>query len=104
MNRFGQHLYPQPYPDYIYLFVRIEACIKTLFNIRNTLVKPFGIRTENNFDPKAVENCIRHGEACGLFSVTGKSPCETVLCLDDKHLTAFISVYMEILTIISMYG
>ena len=47
--------------------------VNTLFKLRNALVRPFGLQTDN-------------GDAKQL---------EKVISLDDKHLKAYLSVYAE---------
>lgn len=69
--------------------------VNNLFKLRNTLVKPFGLKTDNEKDFQQLEECIRTGGNFGFISVSDKSPHETVLCLTDKHLTAYLSVYVE---------
>lgn len=65
-----------------------------LFSIRNTLVKLVGLEGDKSRADK-VEACIRHNEVYKVFSVAGKSENETVLKLSDKHLDAYLSVYIE---------
>lgn len=65
-----------------------------LFKIRNLLVKPFGLQTGKR-STEELENAIRNGTEQGLMSVVEKSVNETIISLDDKHLKAYISVYIE---------
>lgn len=69
--------------------------LKNLYRIRNTLVKPFGLKGDENKNAEEIERCIREGTDYGLMSVPDKSENETVLCLSDKHLSAHLSVYIE---------
>lgn len=67
-----------------------------LFRLRNTLVRPFGLKGENpELDAGRVERAIRSGSAAGVMTVYAKSPVETVLCLSDKHLMCYISALVE---------
>lgn len=68
--------------------------VNTLFKIRNTLVKPFGLKTEEP-DIPTLEDGIRNSVAYDMFSVTDKTDNETIIRLSDKHLDAYMSVYFE---------
>ena len=65
-----------------------------LFRIRNFLVKFIGLEGSMN-SIQEFEDCIRTGGKCKIATVTIKSENETVLLLDDKHLDAYISVYIK---------
>lgn len=69
--------------------------LENLFRIRNTLVKPFGLKGDENRNTEEIERCIREGSNYSLMSVPDKSENETVLYLSDKHLSAYLSVYIE---------
>ena len=69
--------------------------VNNLFKLRNLLVKPFGLATERNSKFADLERCIRTGGESAIASVPYKSPDETILKLADKHLTAYLSVYIE---------
>ncbi len=69
--------------------------VDNLFKLRNLLVKPLGLKTEEESKFADLERCIRTGGEAGMVSVPGKSHDETILKLTDKHLTAYISVYIE---------
>ncbi len=72
--------------------------IKALFRLRNILVRPFGLRGSNKQEStgrESVESTLRDGGSYHGVKVSDKSPAETVLQLDDKHLRAYISVYVE---------
>lgn len=68
--------------------------INQLFKLRNLLVKPFGLQADEGevFDFK---ECIRSGESYDFISVTDKSPHETIIYLNDKHLGAYLSIHIE---------
>ena len=70
--------------------------VAALFKLRNLLVKPFGLESDEvKQHAQEFENCIRKGESAGLASLSGKSENETVICLNDKHLKAHISVLIK---------
>ena len=68
--------------------------VERLFKIRNFLVKPFGLKSGNE-NRGEIRKCIETGGSSGMFAVLGKTPNETLLRLDDKHLQAYISVYLQ---------
>ena len=76
-------------------WVDFPAWVNMLFKLRNFMVKFVGLKSSENGDLKELEKCIRTGKPYGLFSVPAKNCNETVLLLTDKHLNAYISVYVE---------
>ncbi|MDR0661248.1 MAG: DUF2867 domain-containing protein [Prevotellaceae bacterium] len=68
--------------------------ITFLFKLRNILVKPFGL-SGGDGNMAMFEEAIRNGASYSLMRVSDKTDKETVLCLDDKHLQAYLSVYVE---------
>lgn len=69
--------------------------ITALFKLRNFLVKFVGLKGDNENDLEKFESCIRNGKSHGIASVPAKNETETVLFLTDKHLDAYMSVYIE---------
>lgn len=69
--------------------------VEVLFKLRNILVKPFGLETGQDEKNEMLRECITKGTSKGMISLAGKSPEETVLLLSDKHLNAYVSVYLE---------
>lgn len=65
-----------------------------LFRIRTLLVKPFGLKAGTDIGKESLREAIRTGTSCGMMTVEGKRPGETVVSLDDKHLKAYFSVYV----------
>lgn len=72
----------------------MPAWIRFMFKLRNILVKPFGLERGEGDTNKFVE-AIRNGTNNGMMSVADKTDRETVLSLNDKHLKAYLSVYVE---------
>lgn len=70
--------------------------IERLFDIRNCIVKPFGLKSgkEEEVTLNDFKESIKNGTECGLASVPAKSANETVICLKDKHLNAYMSVFI----------
>ncbi|WP_295938872.1 DUF2867 domain-containing protein [uncultured Alistipes sp.] len=71
------------------------AWLRTLYKIRAMLVKPFGLKTGKDSDQHLMEQAIRSGASYRLMSVVEKTGSETIISLDDKHLRAYLSVYIE---------
>lgn len=69
------------------------AWVSRLFKLRNILVKPLGLEVAKS-DPKAVEDCIRNSIPHKQFTFIDKTDTETIICLSDKHLDAYMSVYL----------
>lgn len=78
-----------------YCWTDFPVWISALFKLRNFLVKFVGLKGSNNNNLKEFEKCIRSSETYNFISVPVKSGNETVLFLTDKHLDAYISVYIE---------
>ncbi len=73
----------------------MPAFVKALFKLRNILVKPFGLKSDQKNKLEEFETRIRSGGNYKYVSVPDKTPSETILCLDDKHLRAYLSVHVE---------
>ncbi len=65
-----------------------------LFRLRNFLVRFVGLKGEEGIEVGAFEKAIREGGTYGFTSVPVKSHHETVMMLTDKHLDAWLSVYV----------
>lgn len=69
--------------------------VNALFKLRNVLVRPFGLETGDNARSEELKEMIHDGQGSnGLMSVVGKSENETVILLSDKHLDAYMSVFV----------
>lgn len=69
-----------------------NSWIIALFKLRNMLVKPFGLKTSKKEGTRSIAACIEKGTSHPIASVSDRSPSETILLLDDKHLKAYISM------------
>ena len=78
----------------ISLWTDMPDWVNKLFKLRNLLVKPLGLQAGEKEKPD-IERCIRTGEKTPLANITDKSPNETIMQLDDKHLCAYLSIHME---------
>ena len=78
-------------------WTEMPGWVAFLFKIRNWMVRPFGLKNEDqdeNRNAKLAE-CIRTGGEYKITRVVAKSEDETVICLSDKHLDAYMSVRIE---------
>ena len=78
----------------IRLWSDFPAWLNILFRLRNFLVKFVGLKTEKK-DTDEFERLIRNGGELGFVSVPEKNDKETILLLKDKHLNAYLSVYVD---------
>lgn len=68
--------------------------IDNLFKIRNRLVQLVGLDNGKS-RVEDLEDCIRNNKKHSIFSVACKSENETVMKLSDKHLDAYMSIYVS---------
>lgn len=68
--------------------------IDFLFKLRNILVRPFGLQQPeiDTNRKRDLERCIKGGESFNVMSISAKNDKETVMCLTDSHLTAYIAI------------
>ena len=71
------------------------AWLKILFRLRDLLVRPFGLKTGEGPSREKLEEALNNGESCGFMSVAERTADETIVALDDKHLVAYMSIYIE---------
>ncbi|MGL5892164.1 MAG: DUF2867 domain-containing protein [Bacteroidia bacterium] len=79
-------------------FSAAPAWVSWLMQLRNTIVKLFGIKTSGTTGSREriLENFTGEpGQAIGLFRVFSKSEHEIVMGENDKHLDFRISVWLE---------
>ncbi|MFV0537523.1 MAG: DUF3788 family protein [Dysgonomonas sp.] len=69
--------------------------IERLFKIRNFIVKVVGLKGDSS-NSEIIEDCIRNNKEYKEFSVICKSQNETLIKLSDKHLDAYMSVYLSV--------
>ncbi|NDV47033.1 DUF2867 domain-containing protein [Paludibacter sp. 221] len=69
--------------------------INKLLDLRNRLVKIVGLKGKEDGNIETLENAIRNGSDHPLMSISAKSENETVLAMKDKHLTAYLSLYID---------
>ncbi len=74
-------------------FTDMPGWVNALFKLRHFLVRFVGLKGDDG-DIRQLEECIRTGGKNGFVSVPDKNDHETVLLLEDKHLNAYLSVYV----------
>lgn len=57
--------------------------------------QPFGLKTGEGPSREKLEEALNNGESCGFMSVAERTADETIVALDDKHLVAYMSIYIE---------
>jgi hypothetical protein len=79
------------------LWTVMPRWLNALFKLRNILVRPFGLATGRNEDHAVnLNTMIRNGSGnAGIMSVAGKTENETAILLSDKHLDAYMSVFID---------
>lgn len=71
------------------------AWLKFLFRLRDLLVRPFGLKTGEGASREKLEEALDNGESYGFMSLAERTADETIVALDDKHLVAYMSIYIE---------
>lgn len=90
---FGKEILPDDIM--VGFWTNFPGWVNVLFKLRNFLVKFVGLKGSENGNLKEFETCIRTGGSYELASVSAKNDNETVLLLTDKHLHAYMSVFIE---------
>ncbi|WP_418409652.1 DUF2867 domain-containing protein [Alistipes sp.] len=73
----------------------MPAWLNVLFKIRDLLVRPFGLKTGTADNREELQEALLKGKDYGLMSAVAHSADESVISLDDKHLKAYFSIYIE---------
>lgn len=66
--------------------------VNKLFSLRDSLVKPFGIKAGNGRNKEELEEAIRNNGHYRFMDTVTKSDNETVISANDKHLKLYFSV------------
>jgi hypothetical protein len=79
------------------LFSSIPEWVRLLLNLRDFLVKPFGLETGIIPEQETLDTSLHYniGDRAIFFPVIDRSECEMVMAEDDKHLYFRTSVYVE---------
>lgn len=79
----------------IHFWTFTPGWVNALFKLRNILVRPFGLEAGDNNHSEEIKETIRDGKGNnGVMSVAVKSANETVILLNDKHLDAYMSIFL----------
>jgi hypothetical protein len=78
-------------------FAAAPSWMHTLFNIRDAIVKQFGLKTINRKERERMrrEFVIQPGASLGLFNVFSNNEREVIMGEDDKHLNFRVSFLLE---------
>jgi hypothetical protein len=68
--------------------------VRSLFRLRNFLVRFVGLKGSEGFDVKEFTNAIREGGSYGFTSIPARNDQETLMLLTDKHLDAWLSIHI----------
>ena len=73
--------------------------VRFLFRLRDILVLPFGLKTGNKTldTQKSFEDVIFNGKELSIMKIPVRNENEIVLQLIDKHLTAELSIYSNLI-------
>jgi hypothetical protein len=79
------------------LFSSIPGWVRMLLNLRDFLVKPFGLETGIIPEQETIDTALHYsiGDRAIFFSVIDRTEFEVVMAEDDKHLYFRTSLYVE---------
>jgi len=79
------------------LFTQVPGWVKVLLNLRNVLVKPFGLETGSMPEPENVKRSVHYntGDRAVFFTVVERTGSEIVMAEDDRHLYFKVSVFVH---------
>lgn len=69
--------------------------VKALFGLRNALVKPLGLKSDRQMSREKRAAGVNEKDKYGFMTAVERTPDETIAAQDDKHLVAFISLYIQ---------
>jgi hypothetical protein len=78
------------------IFLTMPPWISQLLELRNVIVRPFGLKTSIDTVPSGDQDELQLGTAVGVFEVLDrKQSDEIMLGEDDKHLDYRVSIQLE---------
>lgn len=77
------------------IFLKMPEWITGLLELRNTIVRPFGLKTSIDSNPSNDQDELKPGTTVGVFEVLDRRLEEVMLGEDDKHLDYRVSVRLE---------
>jgi hypothetical protein len=76
------------------IFLTVPQWITELLELRNAIVRPFGLKTSIDADPSN-EHELKPGTLVGVFEVLERKLDEIMLGEDDKHLDYRVSIQLK---------
>ncbi len=77
------------------IFLTMPQWITKLLELRNAIVRPFGLKTSIDAEPSNGQEKLKPGTAVGVFEVLDRRLDEIMVGEDDKHLDYRVSVRLE---------
>lgn len=77
------------------VFATVPGWVKGLLQLRNTLVRPFGLKVDPPDPSRRVAGPLLPGARLGIFRVLDRRPDEILLGEDDRHLDFRVSVLLR---------
>jgi hypothetical protein len=78
------------------IFLTIPQWVAQLLELRNAIVRPFGLKTSIDAVPSSSQDELQPGTAVGVFEVLGRRLNEEIMLgEDDKHLDYRVSIQLE---------
>jgi Protein of unknown function (DUF2867) len=77
------------------IFLTMPAWISQLLELRNAIVRPFGLKTSIDAVPSGEQDELQSGTAVGVFEVLDRRLNEIMLGEDDQHLDYRVSIQLE---------
>jgi hypothetical protein len=77
------------------IFLTMPAWISQLLELRNAIVRPFGLKTSIDAVPSGDRDELQPGTAVGVFEVLDRRLNEIMLGEDDRHLDYRVSIQLE---------
>jgi len=78
------------------VFATTPAWIVTLLRLRNTLVRPFGLKTAPPAPTAASLLALQPGAVIGIFRVIARSDTEIILGDNDRHLDFRVGILRQV--------
>ncbi len=78
------------------VFAATPAWIVALLRLRNTLVRPFGLKTAPPGPPTPALPALQPGTVIGLFRVFARSDSEIILGDNDRHLDFRVGILRRV--------
>jgi hypothetical protein len=77
------------------VFATVPGCVKGLMQLRNLLVRPFGLKVDPSREAPGRAGPLLPGARVGIFRVFDRRPDELLLGEDDRHLDFRVSVLLR---------